>query len=87
VREFESSGLRQRKFCEARGIGVSKLQRSLKILRRDSSKPRLMAVEVETGGQSVGALELLIGEDYRIKIRAGFCPVTLRRLLEVLRQG
>jgi hypothetical protein len=87
VREFESSGLRQRKFCEARGIGLSELQRSLKIIRRDSSKPKLMAVEVETGGQSVVALELLIGQDYRIKIGAGFCAVTLRRLLEVLSQG
>jgi hypothetical protein len=87
VREFGSSGLRQRKFCEERGIGLSELQRSLKIVRRESrSKPKLLAVEVEADKQNTGALELLIGQTYRIRIGASFCAVTLRRLLEVLSQ-
>jgi hypothetical protein len=88
VREFGSSGLTQRKLCEERGVALSELQRSLKIVRRESgSKPKLMAVEVEADKQSPGALELLIGEAYRIRIGAGFCAVTLRRLLGVLSQG
>lgn len=87
VREFGSSGITQRQFCEERGIGLSELQRSLKIVRRTHSAPKLMAVEVEAGVQSAGALELLIGQAYRIRIGAGFCAVTLRRLLEVLDQG
>jgi hypothetical protein len=86
IREFEASGLTQRKFCEERGIGLSEFQRSLKIVRRVSaSKPRLMAVEVEADKQSSGGLELLIGVTYRIRIGAGFCAVTLRRLLEALK--
>jgi hypothetical protein len=36
VREFTASGLTQRKFCEDRGIALSELQRSLKIVRSDS---------------------------------------------------
>lgn len=85
VREFESSGLRQRKFCEEREIALSVLQRSLKIVRRkSSSRAKLMAVEIEADKQNTGALELLIGEAYRIKIGAGFCAVTLRRLLALL---
>jgi hypothetical protein len=36
VREFKDSGLSQRKFCENRGIALSKLQRSPKIVRRRS---------------------------------------------------
>lgn len=36
VREFRSSGLTQRKFSENRGIALSELQRSLKIVRRAS---------------------------------------------------
>ena len=88
VREFGSSGLTQRQFCEERGIALSELQRSLKIVRRESgSRPKLMAVEVEADERSAGALELLIGQGYRIRIGAGFCAVTLRRLLEVLNQG
>jgi hypothetical protein len=88
VRQFGSSGLTQRKFCEDRRIGLSELQRSLKIVRRGSSKKsKLIAVEVGAGEQSAGVLELLIGQAYRIRIEAGFCAVTLRRLLEVLRQG
>ena len=88
VREYGSSGLTQRKFCEGRGIALSELQRSLKIVRRESSsKPKLMAVEVEADKQNTGALVLLIGQAYRIRIGADFCATTLRRLLEVLSQG
>jgi hypothetical protein len=87
VQEFGSSGLTQRKFCKDRGIALSEVQWSLKIVRRESgNKPKLMAVEVETDGQSAGELELLIGQAYRIRIGTGFCAVTLRRLIEVLIQ-
>lgn len=41
-----------------------------------------MAVEVEVDEQKCWALELLIVQAYRIRIGAGFCAVTLRRLLE-----
>jgi hypothetical protein len=58
VREFGSSGLTQRKFCEHRGIALSELQRSLKIVGRESTKPKLIAVEVEADEQCAGALEL-----------------------------
>ena len=83
VREFKDSGLTQRKFSENRGIALSELQRSLKIVRR-ASEPRLMAVRVEAAERNERALELMVGESYRIKIGAGFCSTTLRRLLEVL---
>ena len=85
VREFKSSGLTQRKFSENRGIALSELQRSLKIVRR-ASEPQLMAVQIEAAERTDRALELMVGEGYRIKIGAGFCcSTTLRRLLEVLR--
>jgi hypothetical protein len=87
VGEFGSSGLTQRKFCEERGMKLSELQRSLKIFRQGSRKPELVAVEVATDRPSSGGLELLVGEAYRIRLRAGFCTVTMRRLLEVLSQG
>ena len=84
VREFKDSGLTQRKFCENRGIALSELQRSLKIVRR-ASAPQLMAVQIEADERGDRALELMVGEGYRIKIGAGFCATTLRRLLELLR--
>jgi hypothetical protein len=84
VREFRSSGLTQRKFSENRGIALSELQRSLKIVRR-ASEAQLMAVQIEAAERTDRALELMVGEGYRIKIGAGFCSTTLRRLLEVLR--
>ena len=83
VREFKSSGLTQRKFSVNRGIAVSELQRSLKIVRR-ASEPQLMPVQIEAAERNDGALELIVGADYRIKIGAGFSSTTLRRLLEVL---
>jgi hypothetical protein len=64
-------------------VALSVLQRSLKIERR-VSQPQLMAVQIEADERSDRALELMVGEGYRIKIGAGFCAATLRRLLEVL---
>jgi hypothetical protein len=83
VREFKSSGLTQRKFSENRGIALSELQRSLKIVRR-ARGPQLMAVQITAAERNDRALELMVGEGYRIKIGTGFCSSTLRRLLEVL---
>ena len=83
VREFKSSGLTQRKFSENRRIALSELQRSLKIVRR-ASEPQLMAVQIEAAERNDRALELMVGEGYRIKIGVGVCSTTLRRLLEVL---
>jgi hypothetical protein len=83
VREFKDSGLTQRKFSENRGIALSELQRSLKIVRR-AREPQLMAVQITAAERNDRALELMVGEGYRIKIGTGFCSTTLRRLLEVL---
>lgn len=83
VREFKSSRLTQRKFSENRGIALSVLPRSLKIERR-VKQPKLMAVQIEADEPTNRALELMVGEDYRIKIGSRFCAATLRRLLEVL---
>ena len=84
VREFKDSGLTQRKFSENRGIALSELQRSLKIVRR-AREPQLMAVQITAAERNDRVLELMVGEGYRIKIGTGFCSTTLRRLLEVLR--
>jgi hypothetical protein len=83
VGEFKDSGLTQRKFSENRGIALSELQRSLKIVRR-AREPQLMAVQITAAERNDRALELMVGEGYRIKIGTGFCSTTLRRLLEVL---
>jgi hypothetical protein len=72
VREFKSSGLTQRKFSENRGIALSELQRSVKIVRR-ASEAQLMAVQIEAAERNDRGLELMVGEGYRIKIEAGFC--------------
>ena len=64
VREFKDSGLTQRKFSENRGIALSELQRSLKIVRR-AREPQLMAVQITAAERNDRALELMVGEGYR----------------------
>ncbi|MGA8482252.1 MAG: hypothetical protein WB696_30140, partial [Chthoniobacterales bacterium] len=64
VREFKSSGLTQRKFSENRGIALSELQRSLKIVRR-AREPQLMAVQITAAERNDRALELMVAEGYR----------------------
>ena len=83
VRDFRSSGLTQRNFSASRGMALSELQRSLKIMRR-ASKPELMAVQIEAAECADAGLELMVGTGYRIKIGTGFSATTLGRLLEVL---
>jgi hypothetical protein len=63
VHECTASGLTQRKFGEDRGIALSELQRSLKIVRR-ASEPKLMAVQIEAGERRNDALELIVGDTY-----------------------
>ena len=43
-----------------------------------------MTVQIEADERTDRAPELIVGEDYRIKVGAGFCAGTLRGLLEML---
>ena len=44
---------------------------------RRASEPQLLAVQFEAAERNDRALELMVGEGYRIKIGTGFCPTTL----------
>jgi hypothetical protein len=86
VREFRFSGLTQRGFAKARGQAERVAAESE---NRSTRKHQTQADgrEVEADEQSTGGLELLIGQASRIRIGAGFCATTLRRLLEVQSQS
>ncbi len=92
VAEFVGRGMKQREFCQSRGLALSTLQR---YLNRNGRKPgtaagknRLVAVEVTSGrSQQVAAdcgLALVLGRGRKIEVHPSFDVLTLKRLVEVL---
>jgi len=95
VRQWRSSGLSVRVFCEQRRLSEPSFyawRRSL--AERDAAATRFVPVEVtsEPATQASpdgapGALELILSAGWRLQIGPGFDAPTLRRLLAVLEES
>jgi hypothetical protein len=95
VAEFETSGLRQGKFCHKHGLALSTLQRRLRRRRleedRQSEGKGLIEVKVvgtqrNGGGAEGSALEVVLAEGRRIEVRRNFDAETLARLIRVIEE-
>ena len=88
IRAWEESGLTQKAFCEQRHLGLASLQRWRRLFKSEenSSDPApvaLLPVRVKEKGPS--HLTVVVSNDLRIEIPAGFDPHALRQIIEVLR--
>ena len=87
VAAWKASGLTQREYSEVHGFSRSALGYwSWKI---NGEKKSGNFVEVHSGRRTRGldsgaAVELLIGEDYRVRVAEGFSSEALRQVLEIL---
>jgi hypothetical protein len=95
VVEFESSGLRPSEFCHRHGLALSTLQRGIKRRRREVGGPSagnpLVEVKVagakgDGSGRETCALEVVLAEGRRIKIRRNFDAETLGRLIRIMEE-
>jgi hypothetical protein len=95
VRQWRTSGLSVRTFCEERGLSQPSFYGWRRTLaQRDEAAVRFVPVQVtaEPGSVaaakgSLGALELIVGAGRRLHIGPGFDGPTLMRLLALLEES
>jgi hypothetical protein len=93
VREFETSGLRQGKFCQKHGMALSTLQRRLRTRRIEEDRPsqgkgliEVKVVGTQGSGAESSALELVLAWGRRIEVRRNFDAETLTRLIRIIEE-
>lgn len=87
IETWKQSGLTQKAFCEQQQLGLGSFQRWRGIFMRggkagNPSSVRFVPVNVTVA--KVSSLALLIDGHLRIEIPAGFDPVTLQQVVQVL---
>ena len=95
VRQFRSSGLSVRAFCEEQGLSQPSFYAWRRTLAaRDEAAVRFVPVQVTTPqpqvltlDDSAGAVELVLGGGRRLRIGPGFDGPTLTRLLALLEES
>ena len=91
VNAWKESDQSQKAFCEERHLGLASFKRWHGIFKAQSSQStetpaeavRFAPVRVRESARST--LTILIQEDLRIDVAAGFNPHLLRQIIEVLR--
>ena len=88
IHEWEQSGLTQKAFCEQRHLGLASLQRWRRLFRTEEASHmpapvRLLPVSVKE--TKPANLTVVVNDNLRIEIPAGFDPIALRQIIEVLR--
>lgn len=87
IETWKRSGLTQKAFCNQQQLGLGSFQRWRGIFMRGEkaetpSPVRFMPVKVTIAKAS--SLALLIDDNLRIEIPAGFDPVTLQQVVQAL---
>lgn len=88
-RQWRSSGLTVRAFCEERRLSQPSFYAWRRVLaERDAEAAVFVPVEIvsELPAVARAPLELVVGEQHVVRVAVGFDAVTLRRLLAVLEE-
>ena len=87
IETWKQSGLTQKAFCEQQQLGLGSFQRWSGIFMR-GEKPAASSVvsfvPVNVTVDKASSLALLIDDQLRIEIPAGFDPVTLKQVIQAL---
>jgi hypothetical protein len=87
IADWRQSGLTQKAFCERHHLGLASFQRWRRIFMTDGQTEALSPVSflpVQVAAPNACSLTLRINEKLRIEIPAGFDPVTLKQVVQVL---
>jgi hypothetical protein len=88
IQHWQHSGLTQVAYCEQHHLGLKSFQRwhgKLKQERKPQASSATTFLPVNITVPKVQNLSLLIGDDLRIEIPAGFDPAMLKQIVQVLR--
>lgn len=91
IQQWKDSGLSQTEFCRLHNLKAHQLTYWKKRFDRTQAPVSLIELQLHSTLQSPpctngSALRLILNEQYRIDIDRGFDPLTLQRLVLVLRQ-
>lgn len=87
IETWKQSGLSQKAFCEQQQLGLGSFQRWRGIFMRGEKPEASSAVSfvpVNVTVDKASSLALLIDDQLRIEIPAGFDPVTLKQVVQAL---
>ena len=87
IETWKQSGLTQKAFCEQQQLGLGSFQRWRGIFMRGEKPAASSAVSflsVNVTVDKASSLALLIDDQLRIEIPAGFDPVTLKQVVQAL---
>ena len=87
IETWKQSGLTQKAFCEQQQLGLGSFQRWRRIFLRGEKPEASSAVSflpVNVTVDKASSLALLIDDQLRIEIPAGFDPVTLKQVVQAL---
>ena len=88
IEDWKQGGLTQKAFCERHHLGLASFQRWRRIFMTGVQTRELSPVSflpVHVTAPTVCSLTLRINDNLRIEIPAGFDPVTLKQVVQVLR--
>ncbi len=88
VQNWQRSGLTQKVFCEQQQLGLASFQYWRGIVARprpltSASSPAFLPVHI--AAPSASSLTLLLGDELRLEIPAGFDAATLQQVIHTLR--
>lgn len=87
IEDWKQSGLSQKAFCERHHLGLASFQRWRRIFMTQGQAGELSPVSflpVHVTAPNACSLTLRINDNLRIEIPAGFDPVTLKQVVQVL---
>ena len=94
VREWQASGQSKKEFCQTKGISYATFTawcRKVSSLPANTSAPKALqivqvaAISLPLGRQADSGVHLEVGY-VKVRLDVNFCPQTLARVLEVIKQ-
>ena len=91
ISAWKNSGQSQKAFCEDRHLGLASFQRWHRILKAEESEGSMTPSEaihflpVKVQEEKPSNLTVLVRDDLRIEVPAGFNPHVLQQVIQVLR--
>ena len=87
IRAWEQSGLTQKAFCEQHHLGLASLQRWRRLFKTKEAAHNARPVAllpVRVKERNSANLTVVVNDELRIEIPAGFDPNTLKQVIEVV---
>lgn len=90
VRQWRSSGLRQKEYCIREGISIERFGSWKRRLDREETEEVGSLVAVPSGVVSAAlhagrpTIKVVVNERYGVEIPEGFSPVTLKEVLHII---